>query len=83
MKECSGIKADWEKLVAMAEIFENPTTFAYHAGKNLIVNGREIIGEVTHAVEAYKVQAWYDFGYNIGKASAKLIIGEDEPQFLQ
>jgi hypothetical protein len=39
MKDCSHIKADWEKLEQMAVIFDSPTSFAYHVGKDLLING--------------------------------------------
>ena len=39
MKDCSSIKADWQKLEQMAEIFSSPTSFAYHVGKDLLING--------------------------------------------
>lgn len=37
--DCKNIKADWEKLEKMASIFSSPYSFAYHVGKDLIVNG--------------------------------------------
>ena len=39
MSDCSHLKADWEKLAKMVAIFDSPTSFAYHVGKDLIVNG--------------------------------------------
>jgi hypothetical protein len=42
IKDCEGVTADWTKLEKMAEIFASPTSFAYHVGKDLIVNGVQI-----------------------------------------
>ena len=39
MSDCSSLKADWAKLEKMVEIFESPTSFAYHVGKDLLING--------------------------------------------
>jgi len=39
MADCSAIKADWERLADMEAVFSNPTNFAYHVGKDLLVNG--------------------------------------------
>jgi hypothetical protein len=39
MSDCSSLKADWEKLTKMIAIFDSPTSFAYHVGKDLMVNG--------------------------------------------
>ena len=74
MKDCSSIKADWEKLVKMISIFDSPTSFAYHVGKDLIVNGKQIYGEINTAVKDYEAGNWGDFGYQIGEAAAKTIL---------
>ena len=63
MTDCSSIKADWEKLVAMAAIFENPTSFAWAVGKHLMLNGVEIYKEINIAVADYESQNYGDFGY--------------------
>ena len=82
MKDCSSIKADWEKLMKMIAVFDSPTSFAYHVGKDLIVNGKQIYGEITTAVSDYEAGNWGDFGYQIGEAAAKTILGEEElPMF--
>jgi len=78
MEDCSKTKADWDKLKHMAEAFENPKTFAFTAGKNLLVNGKEIYGEITNAVDAYKAEDWHAFGFNTGEAAAKIIFGEEQ-----
>jgi hypothetical protein len=79
MQDCTSIKADWEKLAKMAAIFESPTSFAYHVGKDLIVNGKQIYHEIDTAVADYKAANWGDFGYNIGEAAAKTILGDELP----
>jgi len=75
MKDCSHLKADWAKLAKMSAIFSNPETFAYHVGKDLLINGVQIYGEISTAVEDYEKAQWGDFGYNIGEAAAKTLIG--------
>lgn len=37
--DCKNIKADISKLVKMASIFKSPLSFAYHVGKDILVNG--------------------------------------------
>jgi hypothetical protein len=78
MKDCTSAKADWAKLEEMISIFNSPTSFAYHVGKDLIVNGAEIYGEVNSAVNDYKVGSWYDFGIDIGEASAHTFLGDSK-----
>lgn len=78
MKDCSHVKTDWKKLKEMALVLESPHTFAYHVGKDLVVNGRDIYQEVNTAVADYKAQDWAGFGYNVGEAAAKTILGEQK-----
>jgi hypothetical protein len=78
MSDCSKLDADWQKLEKMAAIFESPTSFAYHVGKDLLLNGRDIYHEISTAIADYKVQKWEDFGVNIGEAAAKTILGEEQ-----
>ena len=37
--DCKSIKTDISKIIKMAAIFKSPLTFAYHVGKDLVVNG--------------------------------------------
>ena len=78
MSDCSHLKADWAKLEKMAAIFESPTSFAYHVGKDLLINGKDIYKEIATAIGDYKSQKWEDFGINIGEAAAKTILGEEQ-----
>ncbi len=42
MQDCSSLKADWQKLEDMAAVFSSPSSFAWHVGKDLLVNGVQI-----------------------------------------
>jgi len=42
MQDCSSLKADWQKLEDMALVFSSPSSFAWHVGKDLLVNGVQI-----------------------------------------
>jgi hypothetical protein len=83
MQDCSSLKADWTKLEQMIAIFDSPTSFAYHVGKDLMVNGVDIYHEIDTAITDYKTALWYDFGVNIGKATAKTIIGEESQAIIK
>lgn len=63
MSDCASIKADWEKLEKMVEVFDSPTSFAYHVGKDLVVNGSDIFKEIETAVTDYEARNWEDFGF--------------------
>lgn len=75
MSVCPGVEVDVQKLEKMAKIFKNPKTFAYHVGKDLLVDGVQIYGDINKGVEAYKAQEYEQFGEDIGDALALLILG--------
>ena len=78
MQDCSSTQADWARLKAMAEVISSPTSFVYHVGKDLLINGQEIYGEINTAITDYDKQDWEGFGFNVGKAAAKTILGQEE-----
>jgi len=45
-KDCSMIKADWNRIEEMSKTWHSPMTFAYHVGKDMIINGKNIYREV-------------------------------------
>ena len=83
---CKGVKADWQKLEEMAAVMSNPTSFAYHVGKDLLLNGHDIYNDINAGISEYKAQQWEPFGESVGHALAKLILGEEPteqaPDFL-
>lgn len=58
MSDCSHLKADWKKLADMAAVFSSPSAFAYHVGKDLMINGVDIFHEIEDAVTQYQQQNW-------------------------
>jgi len=75
IKDCKGVTADWAKLETMAAIFASPASFAYHTGKDLIVNGVQIYHDVADSVTKFEDKKYESFGEDIGDALAKLILG--------
>ena len=56
------IKGDMNKFEQMSKIFASPSAFAYHAGKDLLLNGKDIYNEINTAESDYKAGNWEDFG---------------------
>jgi hypothetical protein len=52
--DCKGIALDLKKLEAMVEIFASPTSFVYHVGKDLLINGVQIFHLIDDATTQYK-----------------------------
>jgi hypothetical protein len=73
--DCKDIVADFETLGKMAAVYSNPWSFAYHVGKDLIVNGVTIYKDTEAAVTAFEAGSFEPMGEDIGNALAKLLIG--------
>ena len=59
----------------MAKAWGSPLSFAYHKQKDIIFNGKNIYKEITAAINQMRqdIDWYYDFGYYIGQASAKIL----------
>ena len=79
MKDCSSTQADWDKLKAMADVISSPWSFVYHVGKDLIVNGVEIFDDIATSITDWDNQDWEGFGFNVGEAAAKTLLGQVQP----
>jgi len=75
LSDCKGIVADFEKLGKMAAVYSNPWSFAYHIGKDLVVNGVSIFKDTESSVTNYEAGKFEAMGENIGDALAKLLLG--------
>ena len=82
LKDCAGGVTGVENLVHMAEGFSSPWSFAYHVGKDLLVNGVEIYHEVDDAITQYDNGAYRAFGEDVGKALAQVFVGEAKTGYM-
>merc|ERR1711990_271407 len=78
LQDCSHLESDWEKLETMVAVFTGPEAFAFHTGKDLLVNGVDIFHEIGDAVTDYEDGNWSGFGKNVGEAAAKTFIGTEK-----
>ena len=78
MEDCAKTKEDWIKFLDMISIFKSPASFAFHVGKDLLVNGKDIYADIESALTEYKGSDWYHFGYHCGNAAAKTFLGAEE-----
>merc|ERR1719337_181108 len=70
------VKDEAPKLLKALETLKHPREFAYHVGKDLIVNHADIFHEVSAAIDAYHSHKWEECGINTGAALSKLLVGE-------
>jgi len=54
MTDCKASVTEIKNLIDMLKNFKSPLSFAYHVGKDLLVNGIQIIKDIEGAVESYK-----------------------------
>merc|ERR1712078_442282 len=64
------------KLLKALEALKNPKEFAFHVGKDLIVNHADIFHEVGASIDDYHAQKWENCGKDTGAALSKLLVGE-------
>jgi hypothetical protein len=77
--DCEEAVDDFEALVQMAKSFSQPWSFAFHAGKNIIINHVEIIDEINAAMDAWEEPDFFECGYNVGEALAQVfLLGSEE-----
>ena len=78
LKDCAQVKADLSALIKMAEIFRHPLSLIFNIGKNLIVNGKDILSKIEAAIASYKNSDFFNFGKNIGQALAEVLLKSEE-----
>merc|ERR1712013_791369 len=84
VKDCGSGVSGIENLIHMAEGFASPWSFAYHVGKDFLVDGKDIYAEITAGVAAYDQQQYETFGEDMGRALALVLVGDGgEDMFLQ
>lgn len=75
IEKCVPASVETAKVVEkMALAFAHPLSLMYHVGENIIVNGQEIFADISKAMGDYQTGNWYDFGFEIGQASFKVIM---------
>ena len=75
MADCKAI--DLSKLEKMGQSFASPATFAYHVGKDLMVNGKQIYSEIDDSIKQWDASNYFGFGHDLGEALSKMIIGQE------
>jgi hypothetical protein len=70
VQECGLAANAIEELQNIGANFANPATFAYHVGKDLLVNGVSIYSDVELAIQDYHETLWHGMGVQTGTAIA-------------
>ena len=75
LTECHTAINDAKRLYEMIATFTSPLSFAYHVGKDILVNGVQIYKEIDSAITDYNSSNWRQFGYDCGYALGLVLIG--------
>merc|ERR1712193_118587 len=73
MKDCL---ANTESEIKDLEALKHPKEFAFHVGKDLMVNHADIFRDVSASIDDYHAQKWENCGKDTGAALSKLLVGE-------
>ena len=83
LQNCEAVEPEFEQLIAMAEKFKSPLSFAFHVGKDLLVNGTDIYHDIEGAVTAYQGGDYETFGSDVGDALHAVFIGDSSVEIAQ
>ncbi|QDZ20745.1 hypothetical protein HOP50_04g32670 [Chloropicon primus] len=75
--DCQGAINDVESILHVLSEFKTPAAFAYHVGKDLLINGVDILNEIQTAVSDWESQSYRDCGVQVGTALNQLLIGQE------
>jgi len=73
MTDCKAAESEIQSLEAALAQMSSPSKLAYHVGKELIVNGKDILTLVEAAVTQYKAASYEDFGKDLGAIVGDLV----------
>ena len=66
-------------VVKMADFIRNPINLIFNVGKNLVVNGIDILGKVTEAVTCFQKNDYF----GVGKAIGEVLVSLSQKHFLR
>jgi hypothetical protein len=73
--DCKAAEVSVAKLALALETgFEHPASFVFHVGERLVINGQDILAEVTAAVADWKAGSYHAAGQQLGRALSKLLV---------
>lgn len=74
---CQGAESDVVLLLNALQQYQNPKSFIWNAGKNLLINGVDIFSEFSNATFNYQTGNWYYYGYDVGLMLATIVWGNN------
>jgi hypothetical protein len=77
-KDCASIPSDVKKMEDIVKNFNSPAAFAWHVGKDLLVNGKDIYNDINSGISDFHSKNWNHFGQDIGNAASKILLGAAE-----
>jgi len=84
-QKCNATRVVIESVIDALEQFKSPKAFAYHVGKDLLVNGKDIYTNMKSATDAWgesPTPDYENFGYYVGLSLKELIIGQEQQKLL-
>jgi len=63
-----------ERLLKAIQTLDSPKEFIVHVGKDLIINRKDIYGDVKTMISTYHNNQFFEFGKAIGNCLDKLLV---------
>jgi hypothetical protein len=73
--KCRGAEKDIRRLISAIGSIASPASFAYHCGKNLLVNSVDIFHNVEDLTQEAKKKEYFQVGKELGKILEEVLIG--------
>ena len=73
MADCKAAESEVQSLEAALAQMSSPSKLVYHVGKELLLNGKDILALVEGAVTQYKAGAYENFGKELGAIVGDLV----------
>jgi len=83
LEDCKSVTTLWSTITNWAHTFTNPISFAYHVGKDVLVNGSSIYNDIEGAISSWEAGQYEQFGEDVGDALAKVIVGMEDMYVIQ
>ena len=80
-KNCKASEDEIKAFIKALTDMATPQSFAYHIGKDLIVNGIQIFKEINASIGDFKSQNYKAFGTDVGTAVRLLILGTEKYKY--
>lgn len=75
LRDCKGAVDDYKQLFEALKQMEHPKEFAFHIGKDILVNGKDIYHHIQAMIQDFKEKNFKNFGKELGIILEEILVG--------